>query len=144
MWKFCKLNNVMLKMMSKENVVGWECRTYKYNNLVSIHVYKFACTSLYTTLMVVFFAMPYLSWIRICIPFLLCTRESATYSWPWQNTGFDKYINDNFFHISTNEQLLKKTYERSHDINMESNISVPWVIHIYCWSYNDNFFHFSW
>jgi len=81
----------MLKMMSKENVVGWECRTCKYNNLVSILVYKFACTSLYTTLMVVFFAMPCLSWIRICSPFLLCTRESATYSWPWQNTGFRKY-----------------------------------------------------
>ena len=81
----------MLKMKSKENVVGWECRTCKYNNLVSILVYKFACTSLYTTLMVVFFAMPCLSCIRICSPFLLCTRESATYSWPWQNTGFRKY-----------------------------------------------------
>jgi len=35
--------------------------------------------------------MPRLSWIRICSPFLLCTHESATYSWPWQNTGFGKY-----------------------------------------------------
>ena len=54
-------------------------------------LYKFAKTSLYTTLIVVFFGLPSLSWIRICSPFLLCTRESATYNWPWENTGFGKY-----------------------------------------------------
>ena len=54
-------------------------------------VYKFANTSLYTTLIVVFFGVPSLSWIRICSHFLLCTHESATYSWAWENTGFGKY-----------------------------------------------------
>ena len=39
-----------------------------------------------------------------------------------------KQITNNY--IFTNKQL-KKTYERSHDVNMESNMFVSWVIHIY-------------
>jgi len=40
-----------------------------------------------------------------------------------------KQITNNY--IFTNKQL-KKTYESSHDVNVENNMFVPWVIHIYC------------
>lgn len=47
-------------------------------------------TSLYTTLVVVFWSCPWSPAIKILIPPLFVTLDSATYSWPWLNTGLGR------------------------------------------------------